>query len=65
MRSVAVINASRLVSFNMRMARISFMVGLRGDMNQVIGRVLQQLILGEGGDTDSRINGRGMFHAWL
>src|SRR5215472_2495409 len=44
---VAVISVSRLVSVNMRMGRISSMVGLRGDsmvglrgdMKQVIGRV--------------------------
>src|SRR5262249_739013 len=65
MRSVAVINASRLVSVNIRMVRISFMVGLRSDINQAIGRVLRPLLLGEGGDIDSRINGRGMFRAWL
>src|SRR6516162_3227468 len=33
---VAVISASRLVSVNMRMSRISSMVGLRGDMKQVV-----------------------------
>lgn len=63
MRGVAVISA--LVPVNMRMGRISFMVGLRVDINQVIARVLQQLILGQRAELDFRINGRGMFHAWL
>ena len=35
------------------------MVGLRGAMNQVIDRVLRQLVV------DSRINGRVMVDAWL
>src|SRR5215510_1876948 len=39
---VAAISASRLVSVNMRMSRISSMAGLRGDMKQVVGGVLQQ-----------------------
>src|SRR5215471_18203278 len=36
---VAAISASRLVSVNMRMSRISSMVGLRGHMKQVVGGV--------------------------
>src|SRR5215471_15501576 len=77
----AVISVSRLVSVNMRMGRISSMVGLRGDsmvglrgdsmvglrgdMNQVIGRVLQQVVLGDRVEVDSRIDGRMMVHVWL
>src|SRR5262245_48482262 len=44
------LDVTRLVSVNMRMGRISSMVGLRGDMNQVIGRVLRQVILGDRGE---------------
>ena len=78
---VAVISVSRLVSVNMRMGRISSMVGLRGDsmvglrgdsmvglrgdMKQVIGRVLQQVVLGDRVEVDSRIDGRVMVHVWL
>src|SRR5499433_3259193 len=62
---VAVISVSRLVSMNMRMGRISSMVGLRGDMKQVIGRVLQQVVLGDRVEVDSRIDGRVMVHVWL
>src|SRR5262249_33645742 len=67
-RGAAVISelvVSRMVSVNMRMGRISSMVGLRGDMNQVIGGVLRQLVLGDRGEGESRINGRVMVHAWL
>src|SRR5215813_878989 len=67
-RGAAVISelvVSRMVSVNMRMGRISSMVGLRGDMNQVIGGVLRQLVLGDRGEVESRINGRVMVHAWL
>src|SRR6516164_1166996 len=55
-RGIAVISeldVSGLVSVNMRRGRISSMVGLR------------QLVLGDGGEVDSRINGRVMVHAWL
>src|SRR6516165_5581954 len=70
---VAVISVSRLVSVNMMMGRISSMVGLRGDsmvglrgdMKQVIGRVLQQVVLGDRVEVDSRIDGRVMVHVWL
>src|SRR6516225_9725727 len=67
-RGIAVISeldVSGLVSVNMRMGRISLMVDLSGAMNQVIDRVLRQLVLGDGGEVDSRINGRVMVHAWL
>ena len=60
---VAVISASRLVSVNMRMSRISSMVGLRGD--QVVGGVLQQVVRGDQVDLDSRINDCVMVHGWL
>src|SRR5262249_38277637 len=76
-----VMAVSRLVSVNMRMGRISSMVGLRGDsmvglrgdsmvglrgdMKQVIGRVLQQVVLGDRVEVDSRIDGRVMVHVWL
>src|SRR6516164_3649488 len=62
-RGIAVISeldVSGLVSVNMRMGRISLMVDLSGAMNQVIDRVLRQLVLGDGGEVDSRINGRVM-----
>src|SRR5215472_18324061 len=49
----------------MRMGRLSSMVGLRGDMKQVIGEVLRQVVLGDRGEVDSRINGRVMVRAWL
>src|SRR5215472_15823727 len=49
----------------MSMGRLSSMVGLRGDMKQVIGEVLRQLVLGDRGEVDSRINGRVMVRAWL
>src|SRR5262245_27731317 len=62
---ISELDASRLVSVNMRMGRISSMVRLRGDVKQVIGRVLQQLVLGDRGEVDSRINGRVMVRAWL
>src|SRR5262249_50301206 len=65
MMGVTVISASRLVSVNMRMGRINSVVGLRGDMNQVIRRVLQQVVLGDRGEVDSRINGRVVLHVWL
>src|SRR6516225_450345 len=55
---ISELDVSRLVSVNMRMGRISSMVGLRGDMNFVIGGVLRQLVLGDRGEVDSRINGR-------
>src|SRR5262245_56573117 len=69
----AVISVRRLVSVNMRMGRMSSMVGLRGDsmvglrgdMKQVIGRVLQQVVLGDRVEVDSRIDGRVMVHVWL
>src|SRR6516162_5521917 len=67
-RGIAVaseLDVSGSVSVNMRMGRISSMVGLRGNMKQVIGGVLQQVVLGDGGEVDSRINGRVMVHAWL
>src|SRR5262249_31595748 len=67
-RGIAVISeldVSGLVSVNMRMGPISSMVGLRGAMNQVIDRVLRQLVLGDGGEGDARINARVMVHAWL
>ena len=57
--------AGQLVYVNMRMSRISSMVGLRGDMKQVVGGVLQQVVLGDRVEVDSRINGRVMVHAWL
>src|SRR5262249_20072977 len=60
-RGIAVISeldVSGLVSVNMRMGPISSMVGLRGAMNQVIDRVLRQLVLGDGGEVDARINAR-------
>src|SRR5262249_26895602 len=62
---VSELDVSGMVSVNMRMSRISLMVGLRGNMKQVIGGVLQQVVLGDGGEVDSRINGRVMVHAWL
>jgi hypothetical protein len=62
---VAVISASRSVSVNMRMSRISSMVGLRGDMKQVVGGVLQQVVRGDQVELDSRINDCVMVHGWL
>ena len=62
---VAVISASRSVSVNMRMSRISSMVGLRGDMKQVVGGVLQQAVRGDQVELDSRINDCVMVHGWL
>src|SRR5262245_55296662 len=62
---VAAISASRLVSVNMRMSRISSMVGLRGDMKQVVGGVLQQVVRGDQVELDSRINDCVMVHGWL
>src|SRR5262245_65047373 len=62
---VAVSSASRLVSANMRMSRISSMVGLRGDMKQVVGGVLQQVVRGDQVELDSRINDCVMVHGWL
>src|SRR5262249_253583 len=41
---VSVISVSRMVSVTMRMGRISSMVRLRAEVNQVIGRVLRQLV---------------------
>src|SRR5262249_15994202 len=67
-RGAAVIgelDVSRLVSVNMRMGRISSMVGLRGDMNQVIGGGLGPLVLWDRSEGDSRIKGRVMVRAWL
>src|SRR5215831_625100 len=49
----------------MRMGRTSSMAGLRGDMKQGIGRLLRQVVLGDGGEVDSGIDGRVMVHAWL
>ena len=57
---VAVISASRLVSVNIRMSRISSMVGLRGDSG-----VLQQVVRGDQVELDSRINDCVMVHGWL
>src|SRR5262245_22457568 len=62
---VAFISASRLVSVNMRMIRISSMVGLRGDMKQVVGGLLQQVVRGDQVELDSRINDCVMVHGWL
>src|SRR5262245_66604475 len=62
---VAVISASRLVSVNIRMSRISSMVGLRGDMKQVVGGVLQQVVRGDQVELDSRINDCVMVHGWI
>src|SRR5262249_57293738 len=62
---VAVISAGRLVSVNMRMSRISSMVGLRGDIKQVVGGVLQQVVRGDQVELDSRINDCVMVHGWL
>src|SRR6516165_11051982 len=62
---VAVISASRLVSVNMRMSRISSMVWLRGDMKQVVGGELQQVVRGDQVELDSRINDCVMVHVWL
>src|SRR6516164_9172407 len=59
------ISTSRLVSVNMRMSRISSMVGLRGDMKQVVGGVLQQVVRGDQVELDSRINDCVMVHVWL
>src|SRR5215813_7696720 len=61
----AVISVSRLVSVNIRMSRISSMVGLRGDMKQVVGGVLQQVVRGDQVELDSRINDCVMVHGWL
>ena len=58
---VAVISASRLVSVNIRMSRISSMVGLR----QVVGGVLQQVVRGDQVELDSRVNDCVMVHGWL
>src|SRR5215510_6753609 len=66
MMGVAAISASRLVSVNMRMRRsISSMFGLRGGMKQVVGGVLQQVVLGDQVEVDSRINDCVMVHVWL
>src|SRR5262245_17310283 len=61
---ISELDVSRLVSVNMRMGRISSMVGLSGAMTQVIDRVLRQLVLGDGGEV-TRINGRVVVQAWL
>ena len=47
------------------MSRISSMVGLRGDMKQVVGGVLQQVVRGDQVELDSRINDCVMVHGWL
>ena len=62
---IAVISARRSVSVNMRMSRISSMVGLRGDMKQVVGGVLQQVVRGDQVEPDSRVNDCVMVHGWL
>src|SRR5262249_31817134 len=59
------LDVSGLLSVNLRMGRASSMAGLGGDINQVIGRALQKLVLGDGGEVDSRIDSRGMGHGWL
>ena len=41
------------------------MVGLRGDMKQVVGGVLQQVVRGDQVELDSRINDCVMVHGWL
>src|SRR5262249_21629302 len=57
---VAVIRAIRVVFVNIRMSRVSSMVGLRGDSG-----VLQQVVRGDQVELDSRINDCVMVHGWL
>src|SRR5262249_16330236 len=63
--AISGLDVSGLLAVNLRMGRGRSMGGLGGDINQVIGRALQKLVLGDGGEVDSRIDSRGMVHVWL